>query len=141
MSLWTRIGYGCINNSGRMKITTSPSGTTRLKRGQAHKPRDIQTELHGELFSIERLEEYAREVATEHKETTRQVPPRPLLAEAEQSGRVLEEAYSQLAEEPGPDGAGERLLMPGDEWLLDNYHIVRDTIAEVQVDLPRRYYL
>src|SRR5688500_16658736 len=124
-----------------MKTDTSPSKPSRPRRNLSRKPADLQAELHGELFSIERLEEYARELATEHKAATRRVPARPLLTEAEQSGRVLEEAYSQLADEPAQGRAGERLLMPGDEWLLDNYHIVRDTVAEVQVDLPRRYYL
>ncbi|MBF6614445.1 MAG: hypothetical protein IVW55_15120 [Chloroflexi bacterium] len=32
--------------------------------------------MHGELFSLERLEEYARELATEHKVVTRRVPAR-----------------------------------------------------------------
>ena len=124
-----------------MKTDTSLPKPTRLRRNQARKSAGSHADLHGELFSIERLEEYARELATEHKAVTRRVPAKPLLAEAEQSGRTLEEAYSQLAEEPSQSRVGERLLMPGDEWLLDNYHIVRDTVAEVQVDLPRRYYL
>src|SRR5688500_1933337 len=123
--------------------TSSYPRPSRPRRGQPGKPGHPQADLHGELFSIERLEEYAREIAEEHKATTRQVPARPLLAEAEESGRVLEAAYSLLADAdgPGPNSAGERLLMPGDEWLLDNYHIVRDTIDEIRVDLPRRYYL
>ncbi|HET9492651.1 MAG TPA: hypothetical protein VFR15_00300, partial [Chloroflexia bacterium] len=93
--------------------------------------------MHGELFSLERLEEYARELAAEHKAATRRIAAKPLLAKAEQSGRALQEAYVQLAEAPSQ----KQPLMPADEWLLDNYHIVRDTVNEIQVDLPRGYYL
>jgi cyclic beta-1,2-glucan synthetase len=90
----------------------------------------------GELLSLERLTEYARDLAREQKATDR-VPAKPLLADAERSSRILEDVYAQLS------AAAHRNLplMPGDEWLLDNYHIVRDTIAEIRVDLPRRFYL
>ena len=26
------------------------------------------------------------------------------------------------------------------EWLMDNYHIIRDTLAEIRTDLPTGYY-
>src|SRR5438270_1753870 len=97
----------------------------------------LRNQLRSELFSLERLEVYAQELAAEHSTTTRQVAPRPLLVEAEKSARILEQAYTQLA---GADRQ-KLTLMPGDEWLLDNYHVVHDTVAEVTVDLPRRYYL
>src|SRR5438874_3405155 len=114
-----------------------PTTSQRRRRRQASQISNLQAEIHGELFSLERLEEYARELATQHKAITRRVPARPLLAEAEKSGRKLEEAYTRLAEATGQNA----VLMPGDEWLLDNYHIVRDTVDEIEVDLPRRYYL
>src|SRR6476661_4339179 len=115
------------------QTATSP----RRRRWPGRQIYDLQALMHGELFSIERLEEYAKELASQHRSITRSVPARPLLAEAEKSGRALEDAYTQLAEATSQNS----LLMPGDEWLLDNYHIVRDTVAEIQVDLPRRYYL
>ncbi|MGI8587300.1 MAG: GH36-type glycosyl hydrolase domain-containing protein [Chloroflexia bacterium] len=31
-------------------------------------------------------------------------------------------------------------LMPGAEWLLDNYYIISDQITEIRVDLPRGFY-
>ncbi|MEO8285519.1 MAG: glucoamylase family protein [Chloroflexota bacterium] len=96
-----------------------------------------QDELHGELFSLERLEEYGREVAAVHKAATRRVPAKPLVGRVEKSGRSLEEAYTRLAKA----SSQQQPLMPGDEWLLDNYHIVRDSVDEIRVDLPRGYYL
>ncbi|MEO5953780.1 MAG: hypothetical protein ABIQ44_15055, partial [Chloroflexia bacterium] len=97
----------------------------------------FQLQLHGELFSLERLEDFAQELGSDHKAVTGRVTAKPLLEEAEKSKRTLENAYSQLAVEPNRSG----LLTPGDEWLLDNYHIVRDTVDEIEVDLPRSYYL
>src|SRR5262249_20388905 len=31
-------------------------------------------------------------------------------------------------------------ITPDAEWLLDNFHIVEDTLREIRVDLPRGYY-
>ena len=105
-----------------------PTTSQRRRRRQASQISNAQAEMHGELFSLERLEEYATELGTQHKSITRRVPARPLLAEAEKNGHKLEEAYTRLAEATGQNA----LLMPGDEWLLDNYHIVRDTVDEVR---------
>ena len=62
--------------------------------------------MHGELFSIERLEEYAKELASQHKSITGSVPAKPLLAEAEKSGRALIIVRSLL----GADRTGVRPL-------------------------------
>src|SRR5262249_60336330 len=31
-------------------------------------------------------------------------------------------------------------ITPDAEWLLDNFHIVEDTLREIRVDLPHGYY-
>ncbi len=117
----------------------TPTGRKRLRlhSNPSWKSSDLQADLHGELFSLDRLEEYAQALATDHKAITRRVPAKPLLANAEESGRILADVYSQLSGEANH----EYVLMPGEEWLMDNYHVVRDTVAEVHVDLPRGYYL
>ncbi len=116
---------------------TATTRSPRRRGNQARQPSNFQAQPHSELFSLERLEEFGRELASNHKAITGRVAARPLLADAEKSGRTLENAYTRLASDSNRKG----LPTPGDEWLLDNYHIVRDTIAEIQVDLPRRYYL
>ncbi|MEP6774391.1 MAG: hypothetical protein ABJA50_02250, partial [Chloroflexota bacterium] len=117
----------------------TPAGRKRLRlrTNPSWKSSDLQADLHGELFSLDRLQEYAQALATEHKAITRRVPAKPLLANAQESGRILADVYSQLSGEANHD----YVLMPGEEWLMDNYHVVRDTVAEVHVDLPRGYYL
>jgi len=118
-------------------MTVSPTRPRRRRSNHAGQPPDFQAQSHSELFSLERLEEFAQELASNHKLITGRVPAKPLLADAEKSGRTLENAYTRLAADPNR----KSLPTHGDEWLLDNYHIVRDTVAEIQVDLPRRYYL
>ena len=36
--------------------------------------------------------------------------------------------------------ARDETVTPDAEWLLDNYHIIEDTLREVRQDLPRGYY-
>src|SRR4051794_39762254 len=99
-----------------------PGAIVQRQLKNSRHPAAPQDELHGELFSLERLEEYGRELASEHKAATRRVSAKPLVGRVEKSGRALEEAYTRLAEA----SSQQQPLMPGDEWLLDNYHIVRD---------------
>ena len=61
--------------------------------------------------------------------------PRALLARLRRSADALEDAYQGLA--PAADTA----RLASEDWLRDNYHVVRDQIREIGVDLPTRYYL
>src|SRR5438552_15672516 len=95
------MGCGSYRDRVRMKADLLPPNPLRRRRKQQKPFTDLQGQLHGELFSLERLEEYARELASQHKALTRRVPAKPLLAKAEKSGQTLEMAYAQLAEPPG----------------------------------------
>ena len=48
----------------------------------------------------------------------------------------LTAAYRDLAEA----GRAGETLTPAAEWLLDNYHIVRDQAREAEAAMPRAYY-
>jgi hypothetical protein len=111
-------------------------GRTRSGHGSGQFLRHAHNQLAYTFstLSLERLEEYARDLAASHKAITRRVPAKPLLAKAEKSSRILEDAYTQLADLPGQN----QVLMPGDEWLLDNYHIVRDTLVVLAALVSRR---
>ncbi|WP_420455106.1 GH36-type glycosyl hydrolase domain-containing protein [Rubrivirga sp.] len=88
------------------------------------------------LFKPVHLAEHARRLArTQAVETepARGRPLRPLLREALGD---LTGAYRTLA---AAGRAGETLT-PAAEWLLDNYHIVRDQAREAEAALPRAYY-
>ncbi len=88
------------------------------------------------LFKPVHLAEHARRLArtqTVDTEESRGRPLRPLLREAY---RDLTETYRALAS-AGREG---ETLMPAAEWLLDNFHVVRDQLREAEDALPRAYY-
>lgn len=92
--------------------------------------------IRAELYSVERLEQFAVSLAEEHKETDRPKKFRKLLPRLEENGRVLLEAYRNLSDAI----RRERVISPAAEWLVDNFHIVEEQVREVREDLPRGFY-
>ena len=96
---------------------------------------DSQDPIRAELFSVERLEQHAEDVAAqavlaEHRHG------RPLSPHVRDSGRVLLRCYRALAAVIREEGA----ITPAAEWFVDNFHIVEDVLREVREDLPRGFY-
>src|ERR1700676_4180182 len=91
--------------------------------------------IRAELFGLEHLEKYARKLGTLTAKT-RVESGRPLPSLFAHTAQALREAYQIISEayrqqEPLGNDA---------EWLLDNYHIISDALAEIRTDLPRGYY-
>src|SRR2546423_14634988 len=76
--------------------------------------------IREELFSIERLEQYATTLAAEQQVSAGPQRGRQLLPRFEENGRQLTAAYRTLAEAVFL-GQG---ISPAAEWLIDNFHIV-----------------
>src|SRR5688572_613660 len=91
--------------------------------------------LGGEIFSVERLEQYAKTLAAEHKTVTKKGRAQ-LLPRLENNGRKLVGAYRTLVETI----RNGRAISPAAEWLVDNFHIVEEQLREIREDLPRSYY-
>jgi cyclic beta-1,2-glucan synthetase len=91
--------------------------------------------LRGEIFSVERLEQYAKTLATEHKTVTKKGRAQ-LLPRLEDNGRKLVSAYRTLVETI----RSGRAISPAAEWLVDNFHIVEEQLREIREDLPKSYY-
>jgi cyclic beta-1,2-glucan synthetase len=91
--------------------------------------------FHAEFYSVERLEQYAQTLATEHKTVTRRGRAQ-LLPRLAENGRILEGAYQTLVEAL----RNERAISPAAEWLVDNFHIVEEQLREIRHDLPKSYY-
>lgn len=89
-----------------------------------------------ELYSVERLEQYAAKLAAEHQVSTRPQRGRRLLPRLEDDARVLVTTYHTLAEAIRRESA----ISPAAEWFVDNFHIVEDQLREVREDLPAGYY-
>jgi len=89
-----------------------------------------------ELFSVERLEQHARTLATAQVITDtprRGLPVGPRIAE---NGHVLLDSYRILARAI----KDERSITPAAEWLVDNFPIVDEQLREIRDDLPPDYY-
>src|SRR2546426_2139100 len=110
-----------------------PSLFRKLQR-----PPDARSEdpIREELYSVERLEQFAAVLAIEHKIAARARRSRLLLPRLEENGRKLLAAYRALAEAI----RGERTISPAAEWLVDNFHIVEEQVREIREDLPKSYY-
>jgi cyclic beta-1,2-glucan synthetase len=92
--------------------------------------------IREELYSVERLEQYAATLAAEHQVSDGPRRGRRLLPRLEENARQLVAAYRALAESIRK----ERAISPAAEWFVDNFHIVEDQLREVREDLPVGYY-
>ena len=92
--------------------------------------------IREELFSIERLEQYATELASEHAVSAKKMRGRLLLPRLEENGRKLVAVYKTLADAI----LSEHTVSPAAEWLVDNFHIVEEQLREIRRDLPKGYY-
>src|SRR5919107_418875 len=110
---------------------------TGLSRGLKRAPEARDEEpIRDELYSVERLEQYAATLAAEHRVYAGRRRGRRLLPALEKNGRLLVVAYRSLAEAV----RGGRAISPAAEWLVDNFHIVEEQLREIREDLPEGYY-
>jgi len=104
------------------------------KFGRASNSADDQP-VRAEIFSVERLEQYAQALAAGHKTVTKRGRAQ-LLPRLEDNGRKLVAAYRTLVEAI----RNGRAISPAGEWLVDNFHIVEEQLREIREDLPKSYY-
>ncbi len=89
-----------------------------------------------EPLTQEQLVAHARGLARTHLSQSRPGRGRPLLLRLDASERRLDEAYRTFS-----STGADLPPVPSEDWLRDNYHVVRDQIREIRQDLPRQYYL
>ena len=92
--------------------------------------------IRAELFGLDHLEAHARKLAAAAVLTPRSRVVTPLLRRFAENGRVLIKAHRRIVEDP--IHTQPRSLEA--EWLTDNFHIIEDTLREVEHDLPGGYY-
>ena len=88
--------------------------------------------VRDEIFSVDRLEQYASYLAKETQVTPRSVKGRSLKNTLKENARRLALAYRSLTEavrEKEP-------ISPAAEWFVDNFFIVEDQLREIKQDLP-----
>ena len=109
-----------------------------LSRSPRERDELLSGPLRGELLGADQLAEKAREIARRQRLSAgeRRRRQAPLLTRLTQTRRILEDVHARLA-------AGverEVDIGPAGEWLLDNFHVVREQIREIHDTLPRGYY-
>ncbi|MDH5233591.1 MAG: carbohydrate-binding protein [Gemmatimonadota bacterium] len=98
--------------------------------------------IRGELLGAERLAERARTLAREQhvvRERRRRrlrVKPARLLIRLGQTREILEDAYERLS----LAAAAAVDVGPAGEWLLDNFHVIREHASQVHESLPVDYF-
>jgi cyclic beta-1,2-glucan synthetase len=105
-----------------------------LPRGPGANP--IDEPIRAELFSIERLEQHARSLASTQELSRRRGRLRPIARRLAENGDVLLSAYGELSRAIRE----EALLTPAAEWLVDNFHLVESQLHEIRENLPPSYY-
>lgn len=88
-----------------------------------------------EVFSLERLQARAAELAATHRAAVRKSSGFDLLARLKDNKNELVRVYQSLT-----GAARDEPLTPSAEWLIDNFHIVEEQLREAQKDLPRKFY-
>jgi cyclic beta-1,2-glucan synthetase len=91
--------------------------------------------IRAELFGLDHLENHARAFGPQMK-SVRVEAGRPLLGRFLHNARLLRTAHDTISR-----AYRDRETLGHDaEWLLDNYHIIGDSLAEIRTDLPNGYY-
>jgi cyclic beta-1,2-glucan synthetase len=106
--------------------------TGRLRQAQAD---GDEPPIREEMFSVERLEQFAQTIAAEHKIVDKKGRA-DLLPRLNDNGRKLVAAYRALVESL----RNARTISPAAEWLVDNFHIIEEQLREIREDLPKSYY-
>ena len=99
-------------------------------------PQEFGGPIRGELFSTERLEQFAEALAAQHAVYPGTRRGRRLLPRLEENGRVLLQSYRAIAAAIREESA----ISPAAEWLVDNFHIVEEQLREIREDLPPGFY-
>ncbi|MBP9665338.1 MAG: hypothetical protein KBD94_12015, partial [Pyrinomonadaceae bacterium] len=117
-------------------MTKLPAPISGLLRSGNNGPGDSDAPIRGELYSVERLEQFATALAKDHKAVDQPRRFKQLRPRLKDNGEVLLGAYLSLTDTIRE----ERSVSPAAEWLVDNFHIVEEQLREIHEDLPAGYY-
>src|SRR5437870_12545352 len=94
--------------------------------GKFRRAAEAELPIREELYSIERLEQYAATIAAVHKIAERPQRVSLLLPRLEDNSRRHISAHKAVAESK----SGEHTISPAAGWLVDNFHIVEVQVRE-----------
>lgn len=93
--------------------------------------------IHGDLYSTERLEQFAVELARTHRVLPGPHRGPPILARLRANRRALNAVAVTLA----ADARAGHAMSAAAEWLVDNFPLVEEQLREIEIDLPAGFYL
>jgi cyclic beta-1,2-glucan synthetase len=92
--------------------------------------------ISAELFSVERLEHFAQDLAREQEIAARATAGVSLRSRLRDNAKLVQEAYRTLV----ADSRAGKASSPAAEWLVENYYIVDEHVRAIRRDLPAGYY-
>ncbi len=99
-------------------------------------PWDDTAPIRGELFSVERIEDHARSLATAQIVSAGEQRGERLDRRLADNEAVLAAVYRDTSEALEAGSA----ITPAAEWLIDNFYVIERQIREIRADLPPGYY-
>ena len=105
-----------------------------LKENFAKKHTLDEPPLRAELLSRDQMRQHGRALADSHKVTEKRAPEQLLVRLTENEG-VLVETCSLLTSAV----KANRRIVPAGEWLLDNFHLIKEQIRTAKKHLPKGY--
>jgi cyclic beta-1,2-glucan synthetase len=100
-----------------------------------HPPVTVAEPFRAEILSLDQLAEHARAVGASHADARAGAPREPFLEAFQQTRDELVASYRRIDEA----ARARRELVPAEEWLVDNFHVVEEQLREIVEDLPRGY--
>ena len=99
------------------------------------KSTESEEPIRAELFSADRLEQYAQSLIASLRVSEDTAPTFDLAARAGRNGKVLLDCYGAIA-----DAARERrAITPAAEWVLDNFHVFDEQLKTIRRDYTPRF--
>ena len=87
-----------------------------------------------EVFNTERLQQHAISLADAQRKTCFKKGQK-LIPRVRENAVVLLNAYQAVDAEV----RGQHAITPAAEWLLDNFHVIEEQLADIYADLPESY--
>src|SRR4051812_8559804 len=98
-------------------------------------PAGEQQARPGEIFSLPHLAEHAARLGADQADARPTGPLRPLLDEFRRTRDDLLRSHASIQ----AIARERRDLVPAEEWLLDNFHVIEEQLREIIEDLPVGY--
>jgi cyclic beta-1,2-glucan synthetase len=98
-------------------------------------PSGAEEPIRAEVLSAERMTQQGRELAGQHR-IGRSPSTLDFAARVTDDGMVLKDCYLTISRALQQ----ERAITPAARWLVDNFHVVEEQIAEISANLPRRHF-